>query len=353
MSNIVQVAESLIEPARTPFLLALGEQDDQKAYALFNREASFAAQALARNKFSMDIARSNPQSLISAIVNVAAIGISLNPAKKQAYLVPRKDGDAVRICLDIGYMGLVDLATQSGAVRWVQSEVVREGDTFRRNGIDKAPTHEFDPFEEGRNTKAILGVYAVAKTSDGDFLTHVMGIEKVYDIRDRSEAWKAYMQKKIKSCPWFSDEEEMVKKTCIKQAWKTWPRDETDDRMDRAIHYLNTEGGEGLAELAEGSQVIDGGTDQAPAGIKMPQRKSREATDVEPRPSAPNPTETASQATEMPADAPLCTDGERAHIKLKAGENLDKVLKALGIPSLEQLRKPQFATARKIAMEVA
>ncbi|KAK6697727.1 hypothetical protein SNK04_013822 [Fusarium graminearum] len=79
-----------------------------------DREAEFALQTLYGNDYAMKIAMQNRSSVIAAVVNIAAIGISLNPAKKQAYLVPR-DG---KICLDISYMGLMDLAIDSGSIRW-------------------------------------------------------------------------------------------------------------------------------------------------------------------------------------------------------------------------------------------
>lgn len=35
----------------------------------------------------------------------------------------------------------------------------------------------------------------------------------------------------------------MIKKTIIKRGYKTWPRTE---RLDQAVHHLNTDGGEGI-----------------------------------------------------------------------------------------------------------
>ncbi len=43
----------------------------------------------------------------------------------------------------------------------------------------------------------------------------------------------------------------MAKKTVVKRAYKYWPKTE---RLDTAIHHLNTDGGEGLAVLS-GQQV--------------------------------------------------------------------------------------------------
>ncbi len=210
----------------------------------FDREAEFALQTLYGNDYAMKIAMQNRSSVIAAVVNIAAIGISLNPAKKQAYLVPR-DG---KICLDISYMGLMDLAIDSGSIRWGQAELVYESDLFELVGVDKEPIHKRAPFS--RNRGEIVGAYVVVKTTEGDYLTTAMSVDEINDIRDRSSAWKAWVSKK-KSCPWVTDWGEMAKKTVVKRAYKYWPKTE---RLETAIHHLNTDGGEGLAVLS-GQQV--------------------------------------------------------------------------------------------------
>jgi recombination protein RecT len=195
----------------------------------FQRESLFALQLLKNNTYLMDTAGENQFSLQSAIINLAAIGISLNPASKLAYLVPRKKA----ICLDISAIGLLKLATDSGSVRWAQAEIVRKNDRFEYTGVSTLPIHEMEPFS---NRGEIIGVYTVAKTNDGDFLVSVMSKQECHDIRDRSEAWKSYAQGKTKSCPWASDEGEMMKKTVIKRASKLWPKSE---RLDQAVDVIN------------------------------------------------------------------------------------------------------------------
>lgn len=230
MSNIVKI-EDVIYGIEQRFTQVLSDQSVR-----FQREAEFALQILYANNYLLDIARANPDSVRDAVTNLAAIGITLNPARKLAYLVPRKG----RICLDISYLGLVELAVASGSVRWAKAEIAREADEFILNGIDKQPTHNFQPFATDRG--AIVGVYCVAKTIDGDYLTDVMTIGEVHDIRDRSDAWKAWVSKK-KSCPWVTDEGEMIKKTIVKRSSKMWPK---TDRLDQAVHYLNTDGDQGI-----------------------------------------------------------------------------------------------------------
>lgn len=219
MSNDIT---TIIQGQRQQFMAVLSDPGID-----FEREAAFALQVVGANSYLATTAKNSLDSLRNAITNVAAIGISLNPASKLAYLVPR-DG---KVCLDISYMGLMHIAQQSGAIVWGQSAIVRDKDDFQLEGIDKPPTHKFNPF--GTDRGEIVGAYVVVKTDSGDYLTHAMPIRKIFDIRDRSSAYKK------KSGPWISDEEEMIKKTVIKQAAKMWPR---RDRLDAAVHNLNTDG---------------------------------------------------------------------------------------------------------------
>lgn len=340
MGNIItaaQAALALIEPAREAFDSVLADKSIS-----FEREAGFAVQVITASDFAFKVARQNPQSVINAVTNIAAIGISLNPARKQAYLVPR-DG---KICLDISYMGLSDLAIASGSVRWVQAGIVRGSDNFRLSGYDKPPVHEYDPFAADRGD--IRGVYVVVKTLDGDYLTHAMRIDAVWDIRDRSSAWKAYA-KDGRKCPWVTDEEEMVKKTCVKQASKYWPKVE---RLDRAISYLNNDGGEGLDFTA--APEVQEEPVKAPV---MPQRRSaparNEVTDVAPKPAqAQAPSSVAANTTKTPASttsSELATEGERKWVQAsldRVGIALNDACGQCGVPNFSALTKDGFVALR-------
>lgn len=234
MSNIVEFVKQQ-EP------LFCGALTDQSV--TWAKESQFAMQILQGNDYLAKLAFQNQTSAQNAIINVAAIGISLNPAQKLAYLVPRKGA----ICLDISYMGLMHIAQQSGAIKWCQSAIVRKSDQFRREGLDKPPVHIYNDFDTEEQRGDIVGAYVVVKTVDGDYLTHTMRIDAIYAIRDRSEAWKAYKNKGT-ACPWVTDEEQMILKTVVKQAAKYWPRRE---RLDAAIDHVNTEGQEGINFASE------------------------------------------------------------------------------------------------------
>ena len=110
-------------------------------YLDWGKERHFAGQLLSANDFTTKVAMNNPSSVISAITNLSATGLSLNPATKYAYLVPREG----KICLDISYMGLVKIATDSGAIRWVKAEPVYSNDKFTYKGVSTEPEIECDP----------------------------------------------------------------------------------------------------------------------------------------------------------------------------------------------------------------
>lgn len=245
MSNALAIITGEIAGARDDFARVAVDQSIN-----FERESGFAIQVLQNNEYALTCAMKNKQSVINSVTNIAAIGISLNPARKQAYLVPR-DG---KICLDISYMGLRDIAVASGSVLWAHAEIVREHDVYRPGKLGEQPTHDFKRFSTDVERGGIIGVYVAAKIHSGDFLTTEMSLEEVHRIRDRSEGWKAYVAKKIKSTPWHSDEGEMIKKTVIKRAYKGWPK---TDRMDYAMDRMNIDNAEGMAQDERAAGYVD------------------------------------------------------------------------------------------------
>ena len=203
-------------------------------------ECNYAIQQIYKNDFAVKVAQQNPVSVQNAVRNVAAIGLTLNPAHKRAYLVPR-DG---QICLDVSYMGLMHLAQDTGSIMWAQCKIVHANDNYANKGASVEPEHTYSAFGD---RGAMIGAYCTVKTCDGDYLTHEMPIADIYAIRDRSMAWK-----KGQSGPWKTDEKEMIKKTVVKQASKYWPKVE---RLNAAIEHVNNESGEGIDFEAEREQV--------------------------------------------------------------------------------------------------
>lgn len=190
----------------------------------WGKECQFAIQAFQKNDYLAKTALANPTSAQNAIINVAAIGISLNPASGLAYLVPR-DG---MVCLDISYKGLLHLAQITGAIKWGQCKLVHANDTYESNGLDTAPTHKYNAFGDRGD---VVGGYCTVKTPDGDYLTEEMSYAEIKSTEATSKA---------KNGPWKNFWAEMARKTVVKRASKYWPR---ATRLDAAIQVLNDEEG--------------------------------------------------------------------------------------------------------------
>ena len=205
-------------------------------------EMNYAIQLLSANSFAASIAQQNPVSVQNALRNASAIGISLNPANKHAYLVPRDSGAGMAICLDISYMGLMHLAQSTGSIEWGQAKLVYDADFYENQGIDKAPQHKYNSFSNRGN---LVGAYCTVKTSTGAYLTEEMSIDQIHDVRARSQAFTGGKKGKPPSGPWVTDYEEMCRKTVVKRAAKYWPK---VDRLNEAVNYLNTDGGEGISK---------------------------------------------------------------------------------------------------------
>ena len=199
-------------------------------------ESMFAYQMVSANSYIMGVAQKNRESVKNAVINVAAVGLTLNPATHYAYLVPR--GGA--ICLDISYRGLIKIATDSGSIKWAKAELVYENDTFTYHGPSQMPDHSADPFSKERGN--VIGVYCVAKTHDGDFLVETMTNEELEKIRDEASA-------AAQKGPWKTYPGEMKKKCCIKRAQKTWPMSDRHEQLQTAVKVINeTEGSEWAEE---------------------------------------------------------------------------------------------------------
>jgi len=225
MNNIVPFEKVLTE-TRPKFLKARTDKEMKWA-----QEAHFARQAFESNQ---QLAECTPQSVAAAILNVAAIGLSLNPALRHAYLIPRRrkvgENQGVRECqLSVSYLGMKHVAEQSGSVSSVRADVIFEADEWDYESGDE-PKLIHKPNITARDRGERKAVYVVATLNDGSkHITVVPGVD-VEAVRECSENPGG------KFSPWTRFTDEMWKKTAVRKAAKYWP---TSERLDTALHVSN------------------------------------------------------------------------------------------------------------------
>lgn len=189
----------------------------------FNKEASFAIQILSESDYLQKL---DPVSIVSSVANVATIGLTLNPALKYAYLVPR-GGKCV---LDISYIGMIKLLTDAGAVKNIDAGVIYEHDSYDfRKGSE--PYFKHKPTLSNKGAK--VAAYAIAFFRDGGFQYEILGREEIEKIRNTSESWKNEKSKGFS--PWEKWEDEMWKKTALKRLFKLLPKTHFSDNLIASI----------------------------------------------------------------------------------------------------------------------
>lgn len=203
----------------------------------FKKEASFALQHFNKNPY---LNQATTESKLEAVLNVAQVGLSLNPVKKEAYLVPRRRNVGtydnpkwiVECHLEPSHMGLMKLVTDTGSAVSIQSHVVYEGDIFEVS-LGTSPDVKHIPKYE---SKEMIHVYMVAKMHDGAFQVEVMTRQEVEEIRENSESYKSYLKggKKI-PCIWVDHFGEMARKTVIRRGVKQLKKTNMWDKLAHAI----------------------------------------------------------------------------------------------------------------------
>lgn len=224
------------------------------------KECSFAVQIINKSK---QLKASTIESQQAAIINIAQCGLTLNPVMKLAYLVPRWSPQGTQCCLEPSYQGLVKLLTDTGSVVAINAQLVYAEDEFEVNAADfnNPITHKPKPFAKDRGV--LVGVYAIAQLPNGTFQAETMSIEEVYEIRERSESYKAFIAKKITTCVWITDEGEMVRKTICRRIVKYLPKTDKFKKAAIAISldeqdYKASESSKTFARsLLENSDIIE------------------------------------------------------------------------------------------------
>lgn len=189
------------------------------AHVPFDRFERNLSNALMNNAKLLEC---NPREVFREVAKIAGLGLMLDAYLGEAYLVPDYRGG---VQVRIGYRGLNKLARQSGEVASIHACAVHANDPFEIvEGTERSITHTPDVFEKNGPRGDVVGYYAVVKYKDGDTDFEPMSLRQIHAIRDRSDAWKAYAAKKIKSTPWATDEGEMAKKTVFRRLMKRVPQ---------------------------------------------------------------------------------------------------------------------------------
>jgi phage RecT family recombinase len=219
------------------------------------KETSLALQILNDPKNSL-LAKCTKGSILKSIVNIAQVGLTLNPISKEAYLIPRYSSYAncYECNLEPSYIGLVKLLTDAGSVTSIQTNLVYENDEFTIiHGLKTDFRHV--PVLKGERGQ-IVGVYSVAVLKGGERQFEYVTREEIEIVRGHSESYKAWVKDSTKPCVWNEYEGEMFRKTCLKRTQKYLPRTNQMKYVDYAMDLTNKDYTPSAAQYNLAQQLI-------------------------------------------------------------------------------------------------
>lgn len=196
---------------------------DEAAVRRFQR---VTLQALAKNP---DLMECTPDSVVTAVMEAAAMGLEPTGAIGGAHLVPFNVNTGSRehprwekrAQLIPDFRGVVRLLTRPRSdgspseVLSVEARTVKEGDEFAYTlGTDATLSH-VPALSPNRSEKPTTHVYAIARLRSGATQSDVMDRAEVERIRQRG--------KKKGISPWDTDWDEMARKTVVKRLAKLLP----------------------------------------------------------------------------------------------------------------------------------
>lgn len=191
----------------------------------------------------------SPNSLLSAVLTCAQLGLEPDGVRNMAHLVPF----GKKVTFIPGYMGLMDLSMRSGKFRNIEAHIVYAQDQFDyAHGSNPFILHK--PAYEKADRGEQIAAYCIAFFRDGGFQFRVMPMIEIHKIRDRSPAGRAG--------PWVTDFDAMALKTAIRHSVKYLPSSVVDQALSLAVS-LDERAEAGIdqqLEVISGVGTIDTGT---------------------------------------------------------------------------------------------
>jgi len=176
------------------------------------------------------LALCTPGSFFICLLTTAQLGLMPSMAGG-VWLVPFKKGRVLECTAIIDYRGLCVLARRSGLVTDIAGEVVYAGDDFYYElGTNRHIRHIPDLTNPERHTRPISWAYGTAQVrGDTTPMFRVLSRAEVIKRRDVNRGSDSDFS------PWKNWEEEMFKKTAVRQVLKLAPADTEDQLLTRAM----------------------------------------------------------------------------------------------------------------------
>lgn len=222
---------------------------------VWDSELAFARDLVMADEYLRQVV---PESLASALRNIAHVGLTLNPIKQHCKIIARwnRETAVFEAHFLAMYRGLVYLATQAG-VHDIATDVVYKADEFnieRRSDGDWF-THKINvQTTRGTDDNPFIGAWVSARMpNSGERKVEWVPAPDIYLMREQSDSYKDKEGNVRKASPWVKWFDEQAKKSALKRASKRW-----EEAMDHGSKWQRFQTAVDLDHKAEGGVTVDG-----------------------------------------------------------------------------------------------
>lgn len=228
-----------------------------------------------------------PGAVIMEALKAATLRLPINKNLGFAYIVPYKNKGKAEPQMQIGYKGLIQLAMRTGEYRYLNADVVYEGEL---KSYDKLTGH-MDLNGERKGDK-VVGYFAYLELLNGFSKTVYWTKEQVIEHAKRFS--KSYSSQ---YSPWQTDFDSMALKTVLRNLITKWgimsiemvqavDRDIEADAQREIAEYANSE----VLDIDDG--IVDAEFEEVPAKEQPKKTKAKSKTKQEPKPEKESQQET-------------------------------------------------------------
>lgn len=187
---------------------------------LGERKGSFVNNLTALVANSAQLQECDPYTIMFAALKATALNLPLENSLGMAYCIPYKDGKRGTTVaqFQLGYKGFKQLALRSGQFAIIPNATdVREGELKSRNRLTGECVFSFIDNETERSKRKTIGYASYFRLLNGAESTLYMSIEELEAHALRySQTYRSKTEYVKKSSKWYTDFDEMAKKTVIK-----------------------------------------------------------------------------------------------------------------------------------------
>jgi len=190
-------------------ILAAQSVQEQFQSVLKENAGAFVASIIDLYNTDKTLQMCDPKNVVMEALKAASLKLPINKQLGFAWIVPYKDGKTGQYIptFQLGYKGYIQLCMRTGAYRYINADVVYEGELVKHDKL----TGEIEIDPEQRKSDKKIGYFAFIETLNGFRKTLYMTVEEV--TKHAQQYSKSYGSK---NSVWATDFDAMALKTCLR-----------------------------------------------------------------------------------------------------------------------------------------